>query len=95
MFWTYILQSESTGGFYCGHTDDLDRRLRQHNDPHYRFTRTTKRLPGPWDLVWASESSTRRQAMALEKQIKGQGIRRFLTRSIGRVPPPAGLTGGL
>ncbi|HDZ89642.1 MAG TPA: GIY-YIG nuclease family protein, partial [Deltaproteobacteria bacterium] len=26
-FWVYILQSRSSGRFYCGHTSDLDRRL--------------------------------------------------------------------
>ncbi|MCK5656252.1 MAG: hypothetical protein KAI21_00345 [Deltaproteobacteria bacterium] len=24
-FWVYILQSQSTGRFYCGHTSDMDR----------------------------------------------------------------------
>ena len=73
MYTTYILQSETTGGYYCGHTEDLERRLRQHNDPDYPFTRTTKRIPGPWRVVWQSASSTRREAMALERRIKKQG----------------------
>ncbi|RUA02970.1 MAG: hypothetical protein DSY89_01780 [Deltaproteobacteria bacterium] len=47
----YILQSQSTGRFYCGQTDHLERRLYQHNDPNYHGSRTTKVFPGPWILV--------------------------------------------
>jgi predicted GIY-YIG superfamily endonuclease len=34
-FWVYILQSQSTGRYYCGYSSDPERRLRQHNDPEY------------------------------------------------------------
>ncbi|MDZ4857373.1 MAG: GIY-YIG nuclease family protein [Candidatus Hydrogenedentes bacterium] len=30
-----MLQSGSTGRYYCGSTNDVDRRVRQHNDPDY------------------------------------------------------------
>ena len=78
MFWVYILQSQSNSRYYCGHTDDLDRRLRQHNDPAYPFTRTTKVIPGPWTIIWQQSASSRSDAMCLEKRIKKRGIRRFL-----------------
>ena len=26
-FWVYILQSQSTGRYYCGQTDDIEKRL--------------------------------------------------------------------
>jgi proteic killer suppression protein len=44
MVCVYILQSKSTGRFYCGQTTDVDRRLRQHNDPQYYLSKTTKRF---------------------------------------------------
>jgi len=81
MYWVYILQSQSTRRFYCGHTGDLENRIRQHNDPAYRLTRTTKRFPGPWQLVWQGGCATRGEAMILEKRIKKQGIGRFLERA--------------
>jgi putative endonuclease len=74
----YILQSKTTDRHYCGHTDDLDRRLRQHNDPDYHGSKTTKRFEGPWTVVWSQQSETRGEAMMLEKQIKKRGMKRFL-----------------
>jgi len=73
----YILQSKTTGRYYCGHTDDLDRRLRQHNDPDYHGSKTTKRFEGPWVVVWSQEGESRGKAMVLERQIKKRGTQRF------------------
>jgi putative endonuclease len=53
--------------------------LRQHNDPEYRLSKTTKNIQGPWELVWSQPTSTRSEAMQLEKGIKKRGISRFLT----------------
>ena len=77
-YWTYILQSESTDRYYCGSTSDVERRLRQHNDPEYRHSKTTKRFKGPWALVWSQEFKNRSEAMQRERQIKKHGITRFL-----------------
>jgi putative endonuclease len=76
--WIYIIQSASTGRFYCGQSSDVERRLRQHNDPEYRLSKTTKRFDGPWLLVWTKECTTRGKAMKLEKKVKKRGISRFL-----------------
>ena len=73
-FWVYILQSESTGRYYCGQTNSLDLRVAEHNDPNYRGTKTTKRFKGPWRLVWKKERATRSAAMMLERRIKKRGI---------------------
>ncbi|GMW01651.1 MAG: hypothetical protein AMXMBFR84_27880 [Candidatus Hydrogenedentota bacterium] len=78
MCWVYILQSQSTGRYYCGSTDDVERRVRQHNDSGYRGTKTTKRFEGPWTLVWTEQHPSRSVAMTREKQIKARGIARFL-----------------
>ncbi len=66
----YILQNP-TGRFYIGHTDDLDRRLRQHNDslgkPHLgKYTHKN----GPWALVWSEEHPDRSSAVFREREIK-------------------------
>ena len=78
-FWVYVLQSATCGRYYCGHTDDLARRVAQHNDPAYRSSRTTKRWPGPWRLVWQSAGlPTRAAAVTLERRVKKRGLRRHL-----------------
>jgi len=76
--WVYILQSQSSGRYYCGQTQDLESRLRQHNDPENPLTKTTKRFPGPWRLVWSREVETGSESVKLERQIKKRGIGRFL-----------------
>ena len=78
LYHVYILQSQTTGRYYCGQTDDLDRRVRQHNDPDYHGSRTTKVFQGPWTLVWSRDFEARGDAMRTERRIKKRGIRRFL-----------------
>mgnify|MGYP000889111320 CR=1 FL=1 len=78
MYWVYILQSETTGRYYCGSTEDVERRVRQHNDPDYHGSKTTKRFDGPWKVVWRESWETRSAAMLRERQVKKRGIGRFL-----------------
>lgn len=73
-FHVYILQSQSTGKIYVGQTNDLEKRLRQHNDPNFRLTLHTKRNKGPWALVHAESVDSRKEALKREKFLKsGQG----------------------
>ena len=81
--WVYILQSQSTGRYYCGQTTDLSVRLVQHNDPANDLAKTTKRFPGPGDLVWCEQVATGSQAVQLERRIKKRGIARFLQDRTG------------
>jgi putative endonuclease len=87
MFYIYILQSESSGRFYIGHTNNLDRRLAEHNDPASKNSLTTKRFSGPWQLVHSEQFATRSEAMAREKQIKSwksrAAIRDLIEKSQG------------
>jgi len=90
-FWVYILESQSSGRFYCGHTSDVRRRVRQHNDREYNLSKTTKRFDGPWKLVWLEELASRGEAMRLEKAIKKRGIRRFLEEMDRQSPARGGI----
>jgi putative endonuclease len=83
LFWGYIIQSQTTGRYYCGYSSDVERRQQQHNDPEYQLSKTTKRIQGPWKLVWTQKTSTRAEAMNLEKKIKKRGIARYLKSSVG------------
>ena len=90
MYFTYILQSESTGRYYIGSTDNLDRRVAQHNNPGYKGSKTTKRFKGPWKLVYTESSQTRAEAMSREREIKSwksrKAIQDLIINSDGRVP---------
>jgi putative endonuclease len=66
MCFLYILQSESTGRFYVGSTDDLDRRLSEHLRGHTPSTRGR----GPWKLVYTEQFETLIQARHRELEIK-------------------------
>jgi putative endonuclease len=90
-FFVYIIQSEPTGRHYCGHSSDPERRVRQHNDPHYQLSQTMKRFEGPWKLIWSQECLDRSNAMKLEKAIKARGIGRFLEQLNRQSPAYGGI----
>ena len=82
MYYLYILQSESTGRYYIGQTDNLERCLLEHNDSCRTGSKTTKRFKGPWKLIYFEEYKTRRETMARERQIKSWKSRKAINRLI-------------
>ena len=66
-FWAYMLYCRGAY-FYVGHTDDLERRIAEHQTGVIRGF-TADHLPV--DLVWCQEFATREEAKTSEKQIKG------------------------
>ena len=75
-YWVYILQSEATGQYYVGQTNDLADRMRRHNKQRTAATKGG----GPWRLVYQEEFSTRQAAAARERAIKRQKSRQFIER---------------
>ncbi len=67
---------------YIGHTNDLARRLQQHNDPEFRGTLHTKRHSGPWRMIHSEEYATRAEAMVREKQLKTSRGRAWIRRKL-------------
>lgn len=65
-FYVYILKC-SDGSFYVGHTDDLEKRMINHEDGTFSGY-TSERLPV--ELVWLAHFSTRDEAFAMERKIK-------------------------
>ena len=64
----YVLQNRE-GRFYVGLSDDLARRLQQHNNGESRWTKGR----GPWSAVWQSEELSFTEARKLENRLKRQG----------------------
>jgi predicted GIY-YIG superfamily endonuclease len=79
-FWVYILENRD-GKFYIGHTDDLDRRLSEHNDPDRPKRKFTPKY-GPWRLAWFEEHPDRASAMARETEIKAMKSSRWIREKL-------------
>ena len=81
-FYTYIIQSKSTGKIYTGQTCDLVKRLRQHNDPDCKIGVYTKKNKGPWKLFYYEKFNTRSDAIKREKQLKSGKGREFIKKVV-------------
>ncbi len=69
-FFVYVLKSEKDGRLYKGFTNNLDRRLLEHNKGQNRSTKGYL----PWKLVHKEEFATLAEARNREKFLKtGQG----------------------
>ena len=66
MYTVYILQSEKSGRFYIGHTEDLFRRHAEHQQGKQRATRNR----GPWIVVHTQVFDSRSEAVIREREIK-------------------------
>jgi putative endonuclease len=64
----YVLQNLAQR-FYIGVTEDVAKRLEQHNAGDSRWTRGK----GPWRVVWESELLPLSAARKLENRLKRQG----------------------
>jgi len=65
--YVYILQC-ADDSFYTGVTNDVERRLFEHNTSPKRSYISTRK---PINLVWVSDELAIQDAIMLEKQIKG------------------------
>ena len=74
MFNVYILRSISTNKRYIGQTQDIDKRLADHNEGNSRYTKNR----GPWVLIYSEKCSSRSEAMSREKFLKSGKGRDFL-----------------
>lgn len=72
--------NDSTCKKYTGHTDNLERRLEEHNSGALgRFTKGK----GPWRLIHKEIYATRSEAMQREKELKTGKGRDFLRKVTG------------
>jgi len=70
MYFTYVLISISHGTRYVGSSDNVDKRLAEHNAGRCRYTSGRR----PWKLVYSESHESRSGAMKREKFFKsGQG----------------------
>ena len=63
----YILESINSQRYYIGHTNDLERRLDEHNDVSRKGW---TRMHVPWRVIYSRTYDTRANAMKEEKRLK-------------------------
>jgi len=68
-FYAYLLRC-ADGSYYAGHTDNLDHRFAQHNAGACGGYTAKRR---PVELVWSDRFTTRDEAFAAERMVKGWG----------------------
>jgi putative endonuclease len=69
----YVIQSETCQS-YIGQTENLEKRLQQHNLGKSGYTRRGKN----WRLVYSEKFSTRKKAMLREAELKTSKGRKFV-----------------
>jgi putative endonuclease len=74
MYITYILYSNKIDRYYTGHTENLERRMEEHNRGKTPFM--SRGIP--WKVMYQKEFGTRKEAMKHEEFIKKRGAKRFL-----------------
>ncbi|OHB56929.1 MAG: hypothetical protein A2173_06835 [Planctomycetes bacterium RBG_13_44_8b] len=66
VYHVYILQSLKTGKLYIGQTNNLIRRIEEHNNGYGKYTRQN----GPWILLYRESHPSRSSAMKRERHLK-------------------------
>jgi putative endonuclease len=74
IFYTYILFSSKLNKYYIGSTNNLLRRIEDHNRGKSGFTR----VGVPWELKYVEEYKTKSQAYQREMEIKKRKDRKFI-----------------
>jgi putative endonuclease len=78
MCFVYILQSSINGKFYIGSTNNIERRLLEHNSGHTKHTREQ----GPFNLIFQQEYPFIEMARKAEIWLKKQKSHLFLDKII-------------
>ena len=81
-YWVYILKSVDYDKTYEGFSDNLERRLNEHNAGKTIYTRRYK----PWKIVYKEEISDRTAARKREKYFKSAVGRRKLKLILKTMP---------
>ena len=78
MYCIYILYSEKLDRFYVGSTNNLERRLSEHNRKKGKFTDSGI----PWKIVYSEHFDTNLEAIQREREIKDRKSRKYILELI-------------
>jgi putative endonuclease len=77
-YYVYIIYSPGLKRFYTGTTDDVSRRILEHNSDKYSDGFTSKGIP--WNLFLEIECNSSQHAYKLERFIKQMKSAAFIRR---------------
>ena len=80
MYFVYVLYSNRHDKYYIGQTNNLERRLGQHNSGKSRATKHYL----PWAIFFQKELKTRVEAMQFEKYLKSLKNKNYLSIILSR-----------
>jgi putative endonuclease len=66
MFFVYILESLKDGSYYKGYTENIEKRVEEHNLGKSKYTSSKT----PWKLVYLREYASKTEALKEEKRLK-------------------------
>lgn len=81
MFTVYALWNEMNDKIYIGQTDNIERRLQQHQMKLKRGSYSA-RISGDWKLAYKEEKETRKDALFRERELKSCKGREFIRQQI-------------
>ena len=73
-YYVYVLKSEKDGNWYTGYTNNLKKRIKQHN---LGYTESTKNRR-PFELIYYEACLNEKDAITREKYLKSGMGKRFL-----------------
>jgi len=85
MYQVYILKSKKDNSLYVGYTNNIERRLNEHNTGQVKYTESRK----PWNLVYYESFASLEDARQRERNLKHFGkafgqLKRRIENSLNR-----------
>lgn len=80
MFYTYLLRSKNNKQWYTGSTNDLRKRLKEHNDGKSNYTK--KYIP--YEIIYYEACVNEQDARTREKYLKTGMGKRYLKNRLRR-----------
>ncbi len=77
-YFVYILKSLSSNKTYVGYTNDIERRIKEHNSGKSSFTSRFM----PWEILYVEEADSKEIALKTEKYYKSAAGRRKIKKLV-------------
>ncbi|MCK4351956.1 GIY-YIG nuclease family protein [candidate division WOR-3 bacterium] len=76
MYYVYMLRNDFTGSFYVGQTNNLQDRVKRHNENRASYTKGK----GHWSLYYFEQYKSRTDAVKREREIKSKKSKYYIEK---------------